>query len=121
MRTYIADSYAWIDYFDNKLAFKQLIEENMLKTPSLAVAEISRILQKRKVSPDFREKALAFIFKHSVILDLDFGQAVKGGKLSEDEKLHLSDAIIYSYASEEEPVLTGDPHFKEKEFVEFVE
>ena len=120
MTGYIADSCAWIAYFDHEQEFKELIEGNDVKTPSVAVAEITRVLARRSVALDVARKALDFVFKHSIILELDFKQAVKAGELAVKEKLHLSDAIVYSYASEDDFVLTSDPHFQGKPFVKFI-
>ena len=66
------------------------------------------------------KKMLDYVCRHSVILPLDFAQAEKGGRLAETERLALADAIIYSYSTNEENLLTGDDHFKSKKNVCFV-
>ena len=100
MKTYIVDTYAWISYFEGKKEFKSAIEENELYTPSIVLAEISRILAKKKVPKEKNAKILGFIKKRSLILDLDETNAVEAGKLAEREDLYLIDGIIYSYVGE---------------------
>ncbi|HLC38395.1 MAG TPA: PIN domain-containing protein [Candidatus Norongarragalinales archaeon] len=121
MKSYIADTCAWVDYFNEKEGLKPLLEENAIKTPTIVVTEITRVLRKKKSPPEKIRYCLKFIFKHSIILPLDFDQAVKAGEISSQEKMHLGDAVVYSYASQENEVLTTDHHFKGKPFVELIE
>jgi len=121
MKTYIVDTYAWVAYFEGKEKFKTAIEENELYTPSIVLAEISRILAKKKVPREKSEKILGFIKKRSLILSLDEANAVEGGKIAEKEDLYLIDGIIYSYVNENMQLLTGDKHFKNKLYVDFIE
>jgi len=121
MKTYIVDTYAWGSYFEGKTEFKTLIEENELYTPSIVLAEISRILARKKVPKEKSEKILGFIKKRSLILDLDETNAVEAGKIAEKESFYLIDGIIYSYVSENMRLLTGDRHFRNKPYVDFIE
>src|SRR3989344_3652425 len=98
MKNYIADSSVWISYFEKHAACTELIEKNSIKTPSVVIAEVVKMLHQKKASPELQEKALEFIFNHSIILPLDFNQAVKAGKIIIAEKMPFADAIIYSYA-----------------------
>lgn len=117
MQSVIVDTYAWMEYFDGNAAYKDLIERSNLKTPSLVLSEISRALSRRKVSASQTRTFIDFVFRRSVILPLEGEQAVTGGALAESERIPLADAIIYSYASEHEPLLTGDEHFRGKKHV----
>jgi predicted nucleic acid-binding protein len=46
---------------------------------------------------------------------------LKAGFIAEELGLHFSDALIYSFATKERKVVTGDDHFKKFENVEFIE
>jgi len=121
MRSYIVDTYAWVSYFEGKKEFKEAIEENELYTPSIVLAEFSRIFVRKNVPQHKHAKILGFIKKRSLILSLDETNAVKAGEVAEKEGLHLIDGIIYSYVDENFWLLTGDRHFKNKSFVNLVE
>ena len=121
MKTYVVDTYAWISYFEGKREFKALIEENELYTPSIVLAEISRILARKRVPKEKSSKILDFIKEHSLILNLDETNAVEAGRIAEEEGLYLIDGIIYSYVNENLRLLTGDKHFRNKLYVDFIE
>ncbi len=113
-RCFVVDTSAWIAYFDKNAAFKQLIQENDLKTPALAIAEVSRVFERRRLREAEASRFLDYIARRSVILALDYEQAVKAGRVAEREGLAMADAVIYSYATSEEKLLTCDGHFKGK-------
>jgi predicted nucleic acid-binding protein len=121
MKTYIVDTYAWVAYFEGKKEFKIAIEENELYTPSIVLAEISRILAKKNVPKEKSAKILGFIKKHSLVLGLDETNAVEAGKVADKEGFYLIDGIIYSYVNENMRLLTGDKHFRNKPYVDFIE
>ncbi|MEM2180081.1 MAG: PIN domain-containing protein [Nitrososphaeria archaeon] len=56
MKNYIVDTYAWISYFEGNEKFRTLIEESELQTPSIVIAEISRILKRKKPHPKPRRR-----------------------------------------------------------------
>lgn len=121
MKSYIVDTYAWISYFEGDERFRGEIEENELYTPSVVLAEISRITARKKVPEEKRLRVLGFIKTRSLILNLDEEQAIQAGETAEREGLYLIDGIIYSYVTEHAYLLTGDRHFKGKPFVKFVQ
>jgi len=121
MKSYIVDAHAWIAYLEGREKFKEVIEENELYTPSIVLAEISRILKRKRVPEDKRTKILEFIKERSLILSLDENNAVEAGETAEKEGLYLIDGIIYSYADEHTHLLTGDKHFRDKSFVDLIE
>lgn len=121
MRSYIVDTYAWISYFEGRREFKNAIEENELYTPSIVLAEISRILSRKKVATGTQTRILGFVKAHSLILKLDETNAAEAGVVAEREGLSLIDGIIYSYTSEGTPLLTGDRHFRSKPNVDLIE
>ncbi len=120
MTSYIVDSSVWISYFEGSDACRPIIEENKLQTPAIVVAEVAKILGK-KGDIELLEHALGFILKNSIILRLEFEQAVRGGKAVLEQKLAFVDALVYSYASEEKELATRDADFLGKPFVKFVE
>lgn len=116
---YIADTYAWVSYF-NKKRFQHIIENEVIETPSIVIAELARTLRKKNVNEKAIEKALQFVSSRGLILALDFEAAKKGGETAEREGLSLVDGIIYSYVSGENcRLVTGDEHFKNKPNVIF--
>jgi len=121
MKSYIVDTYAWISYFEGKKEFKEPIEENELYTPSIVLAEVSRILRRKKVPKTRSTRILKFIKERSLILSLDETNAIEAGEIAEKEGLYLIDGIIYSYVDEHTRLLTGDKHFKGKPFVDLIE
>ncbi len=120
MPTYIADSYAWLEYFDGNPAYGALIDENQIKTPSSVFAEVSRVFSRNKRPEKDRLAAVKFMSDKSILIPLDKELAVRAGVISESEKLYLLDAMAYACASEGEPLLSGDEHFKGKKNVLFV-
>lgn len=120
LETFVVDSHAWMSYFQKNPLLKELIEENSLKTPSIAVAELATVLRRRREQDKTIKQVLESVLERSTILDLDYAHAVKAGEIAVEEKMHLSDAMIYSYASERERVLTGDKDFAGKPFVKLV-
>lgn len=111
---YIADTYAWISYFE-KGNFK-IIDKEIIDTPIIVIAEICRAFNKRKLSDEVISKYLDFINKKGLILPLSFNIAKNAGAIAEIENLALVDAIIYSYVLDDKDacLLTGDEHFKGK-------
>jgi len=121
MKTYVVDTYAWISYFEGKKEFKKAIEENEIYTPSIVLAEMSRILKRKKIVKETSSKILEFIKERSIILSLDETNATQAGEVAEKEGLYLIDGIIYSYVDQDTYLLTGDKHFKNKPFVDLIE
>ncbi len=116
---YIADTYAWIAYF-NKKRFRELIENEIIETPTIVIAEVVRTLRRRKIEPKMIEKILQFISNRGLILPLDAESAKKGGEISNEENLSLVDAIIYAYVTDDNcRLITGDEHFKNKKNIIF--
>jgi len=120
MRAYIVDTYAWISYFGGKKAFKEEIEDNNLETPSIVLAEITKVFRRKKLPLDKYSKTLNYIKRHSLILPLDTDHASKSGEIAETEGLYLIDAIIYSYVNGDKELLTGDEHFRNKPYVKLL-
>ena len=84
MKSYVVDTHAWIAYFEGREKFKRVIEENELYTPSIVLAEISRILKRKRIPEEKRKKILEFIKERSLILSLDENNAVKSRRDSRE-------------------------------------
>lgn len=116
---YIADTYAWIAYF-NKKKFRQIIENEIIETPAIVIAELTKTLKRKKINDKMINELVEFISKRGFILPLDFVAAKRGGEIAYDEGLSLVDGLIYSYVSGENcRLITGDEHFKNKKNVIF--
>lgn len=121
MKTFTMDTHAWMAYFDADKRFQAWIENNRLETPASVVAEIATATQRRGYTQAQQEAAFQVVFDKSIIVPLEFENAKKVGELVAREKLHFADALVYAFATKEKPVLTGDPHFKGKANVQFIE
>ncbi len=121
MKSYIVDTNAWISYFEGKKEFKETIEENELYTPSIVLAEVSRVLTRKQVPKSEGTRILKFMKQRSLILSLDETNAIEAGETAEKEGLYLIDGIVYSYVDENTHLLTGDKHFENKPFVDLIE
>jgi len=115
MSSLVIDSSAWIDYFEGYGEVKDYIEKSKLKTPTIAIAEIVRVLEKKGKSKEKIMESVGYIKDISAIPELDFQHAISGAYLCRSENLDFADALIYSYATKEEPLLTTDLDFKDKE------
>jgi len=121
MKSYVVDTYAWISYLEGRKEFQEAIEENELYTPSIVLAEVSRILTRRRVPKEKATQSLEFMKQRSLVLSLDESNAAGAGETAEKEGLNLIDGIIYSYVGAETRLLTGDKHFRDKPYTDFVE
>ncbi len=120
-KRFIVDTHAWMGYFDSEERFRKWIEENILETPASVLAEISMVLARRGHPETLRNQVLETISGKSLVLPLEATHAKAVGSIVIKEKLHYADALVYAYATQEKHVLTGDPHFKGKANVQFVE
>lgn len=121
---YLIDSFAWIEYYlGEDIRLKLLIETKEIATPTIVIAELSDKFAKE--NEDFKD-FFQFISSRSKIIPLSVEIALGSGKFkSQMRKKHkqfgLADAIIYLSAKlNNSKLLTGDPHFKGLDNVEFV-
>jgi predicted nucleic acid-binding protein len=121
MMAYLLDSYAWLEYFGGNVRYSCFIEDGQSYTASVSLTEIVRALIRRRLSRSQIEKHLTFISKKSTVLSIGESEAIRAGFIAEEVGLHFSDALIYCLANKERLLVTGDKHFKGKDFVEFVQ
>ncbi len=120
MMTYIVDTYAWVAYLEGNKKFKPEIEQSLLRTPSIVLAELAKVMIRKGFSKKKSGEILKYVCESSITLELNKEQAIKGGEASAKEKLSLVDGIIYSYATESMQLLTGDKHFKNKPYAKYI-
>ncbi|MBN2067265.1 MAG: PIN domain-containing protein [Candidatus Diapherotrites archaeon] len=120
MTTYTVDTYAWIAYFEGNKKFKAEIEQSLLQTPAIVLAELAKAMIRKGFNEKKSGEILKYVCETSIILELDKKQAIKGGETSAKEKLPLVDGIIYSYVTEDAQLLTGDKHFENKALAKYI-
>jgi len=121
---YLLDSYAWLEYFGNNADYAPFVEGKKGGVPYTAassLAEVVRVLVRRKLDKKDVLRAVQFVRDKSIVLPLESENAVAAGFLAEEFGLHFSDALIYSFAGKNRRLVTGDPHFKKLANVEFIE
>ena len=117
---WLLDSYAWLEYFGGNEKYAKYVEDEVNFTASVSLTEVVRSLIRKKVPKGQIERCLKFITKKSTILPIGEQEAIRAGFVAEEQGLHFSDALIYSLATPERKVVTGDRHFKGKANAEFV-
>jgi len=121
---YLVDTFAWIEYYlGEDVNLKLLIETKDIATPTLVIAELSdKFTRENENFDDF----FKFISSRSKIIPLSAEIALKSGKFKSEmrkkyKQFGLADAIIYLTAKiNNSKLLTGDPHFKGLDDVEFI-
>jgi len=121
---YLVDSYAWIEYYlGEDVKLKLLVETKNIATPTVVIAELSDKFAREK--EDF-DDFFQFISSRSKIIPLSVEIALGSGKFKSQmrktfKQFGLIDSIIYLTAKiNNAKLLTGDPHFKGLEGVEFI-
>ena len=120
MTTYIVDTYAWMEYFGGNQKYKNYLDNTYLKTSILSLGELSRSFTRKGIKQEEQDELLEFVKKKSYIIPITEELIIYAGRLAEQDKIPLADAIIYANASPLEKLLTGDDHFKGKKNVEFI-
>ena len=117
----VMDSSAWLAMFDAEPAVKAIIENQDLITPSIALAEVAKILKQRGNSDETIESLVSKIKRESTILSLDENNAALAGVLSIKNHFDFVDGVIYSYAAQDRKVVSTDGDFKNKPFAIYVD
>jgi len=117
---YLIDTFAWVEYFRGTKKgeiVRDCIEKGKVFTPTIVLAELSDLYERKKVSN--WERDLGFIISKTTILDLNQELATESGKTKNDirkkhkTKFGLADAIILATARKmNAKVVTGDKHFE---------
>ena len=119
---YLLDSFAWLEYFAKNPAYHSVIDDVGVDayTVSTSFTEVIRSLKRKRIESELIERLVDFMSRRSTILAVDKGHAISADYLSDKTGLHFADALIYAFADKDRPVVTGDPHFKGLEFVQFI-
>jgi len=125
----LIDSFAWIEYFmgtDKGIEVKKIVDDTTIAyTSPIIIAEI----YSKSIRTDGIEKAEErkdFILHRCVFVPADEEIALEAGKIHAQMKkkvrdFGLADAFILATANKKNTrILTGDPHFKGIENVEFL-
>jgi predicted nucleic acid-binding protein len=133
MTSYVIDTYAWVEYLigsEQGRRAKEFIEGKDASTPSVVLAELSRwylreVEEGRRSDAEMREH-LGFVASATSIVPLDGKLAREAGETDFVMKKRakgwpLADSMIYAAAKARGAlVVSGDPHFKSLDNVEFI-
>lgn len=125
MSRLVVDSWAWLEFFKGTargaLVKRYLTTASSVNTPATNLYEVLyRTLEDE--GTDAASKAGVFIENHSHIIAIDKQIASAAVDVRREEKLHAIDALALAAARMlEAKLLTGDPHFRGKKGVLFIE
>ena len=119
---YVLDSFAWLEYFGANKKYIPFVEPEveLPLTVITSLTEVARSLLKKGFPKIDVMTSIEFMISKSVILYIEKENAINAAFFAEEKKLHFADALIYSIANEKRKVVTGDRHFKNLEYVEFI-
>lgn len=133
MSSHVIDTYAWVEYLRGSRQGKgaqPFIEGKNAYTPSVVLAELTkwylRELEGGRRRQEEMSGHLSFVESATVVVPLDGRLAREAGELDFAMKKRvkgwpLADSIIYATAkSMGAKVVSGDPHFRGLEDVEFL-
>lgn len=126
MTEYIIDAYAWIEYLEGTHAgetVEKIIEECECFTSAVTLAEV---VSKAERSGKNSRIAFEAVTRNSRILPVGEETAYEAAIIhakekAKDKTFGLADAFILAQRGKKQKILTGDPHFKGKDNVEFLE
>jgi predicted nucleic acid-binding protein len=122
--TVLIDSWAWIEYFRGSEKGKKVIpyleSDIEIVASALNIAEVYHSILKKKGRRVARDQRDAILGRCRVV-DVDVEIATRGAEIKLERKWGLADAIILATSERENAkMVTGDPHFKGMENVEFI-
>ena len=122
----IVDSWAWLAATESEeIADKSLKyindRKNLLYTTYLNIYEVYYRIKEQSNEEEAR-KFVESIKNRAIIMNIDEELSLLAGNIHLNEKMSAVDAFVYAAAIKVDgKVLTGDPHFKGKESVIFIE
>jgi len=128
MTRYVVDAFGWVEYlaatpFGAQVRVVVEDEENEIFTAALSVSEV--VSRAQREGRDGR-RAAGLLEGASVVVPIDFSLAVSTGIIHAEKRRRImdfpyGDAAILAVAKRlKAKVLTGDPHFRGQENVEFL-
>jgi len=121
---FLIDSHAWIEYYlGDNISLKLIIETKKIAVPIIVLAELSDKFTRE--NEDFNI-LLKFINSRAKIIPMNAEIAVESGKFKntmrkKHKQFGIADAVIYitsKYYGMN--LVSGDPHFKGLDNVEFI-
>lgn len=128
MTKYLLDSFAWIEYFEGSKQGEKV--EKIISDPNNEVltcaAMVAEVMSKARESK--KDENLAFMAMKTLsrILEIDAGLAKLAGCIHAEMKekvkdFGMMDAFLLATAQQTSAkIVTGDPHFKTMDNVEFL-
>ena len=128
MTRYVVDAFAWAEYLASTPLggrVRGFIEDdrNEVFTAALSMSEIASASERRGTGG---RRAAELLEGVSVVVPMDFTLAVSTGLIHADRRRRIKDfpygdaAVLAVAKALHAKVLTGDPHFKNEENVEFL-
>lgn len=125
MTEYLIDAFAWIEYLEGSEQgekVKQILQNHKCLTSAVTMAEV--ISRAKRTGKD-TEIAFQAITLNSKVLQVNEEIAKKTGlihaeKREKNKDFGLADAFILAHRKKKQKILTGDPHFKGIEKIEFL-
>ena len=125
---YLFDTYAWIEYFlgseEGKIV-KKLLEKDHISTSIISIAELCDKYYREGLFEEW-EGRYSFIINKSAILHISLEISKNVGKSkwelrNKGKTIGLADSLILETAEKGDLIIvTGDPHFKGIENVNFL-
>ena len=125
MTEYFVDAFAWVEYLEGSRLgekVKKIVEENRCFTSAVSLAEVVSKAQRTNRDPQIAFEA---ILVNSRILPVNEEAAFRAGMLharmrEKEKSFGLADAFLLAQRTRKQRILTGDPHFRNVENVEFL-
>ncbi len=122
--TVLIDSWAWIEYFrGTEMGEKTvpLIEGgDEIVVSALNIAEVYHAVLRKK-GKDTAERHREAMQRRCRVVNVDADIAARGAEIKLEKRWGLADAIILATAEREDAkIITGDPHFKGLQNVEYI-
>ncbi|MBI4148478.1 type II toxin-antitoxin system VapC family toxin [Candidatus Woesearchaeota archaeon] len=114
MADFLVDSSAWIAYLygPDKEAKSILDGDSVVVLSVISLFEVRRTLVRRGVRSMDVEKALSFMRRRGIVVDVNRVIAEAAADISFKHRLSTADALIYATAQEKQAeLLTGDEDF----------
>lgn len=126
MTEYFVDAFAWIEYLEGSRLgekVKKIIETHKCFTSAVTLAEVISKAKRTNKDPQIAFDAVTL---NSRVLQVNEEAAKQAGFFhaemkEKDKTFGLADSFILAQRTKNQKILTGDPHFKKIQNVEFLE
>ncbi len=126
MTEFIIDAFAWIEYLDGSAKgrrVKKILDEHACFTSAVTLAEVISKAKRKSLDPHIAFEAVTILSKIVPVFDETAFAAglIHAQQKTRDKTFGLADAFILAQRKKKQKILTGDPHFKGIENVEFLD